>query len=394
MHDTQAAKVRRCAILAVEPHEEWNWDPTRLFQSGDGIARRHCWRALAPHLPEPVELEHRHLRLLEAISATRWQHWPAGTDPGLAGELLRIGLVLQEGDQAGPAERDDQLRRMHWHPLAALYHWSSRWQGQDSAQRMRDAGMVTAQDLVQKLGPPPAEATPSPENTSIRLPAAARTALDDLFERRATCRNFDAAAVLDLERFSLLLRRVLGAMGQQDSAGARFLKKNSPSGGGLHSVEPYLLVRNVESVADGVYRYDPVAHCLHPLDRGEVPDGLRLRLLAGQQWFQPAQVLMVMVSRIDRAFWKYRAHAKAYRVVCLDVGHLSQTLYLGATELGLGAFVTAAINEHDIEQVLGLDPMSQVVVALCGFGIRDGHMTTPELDPAGRLWRTDPVTPA
>jgi Nitroreductase family len=54
--------------------------------------------------------------------------------------------------------------------------------------------------------------------------------------------------------------------------------------------------------------------------------------------------------------------------VTLDVGHLSETLPILATEFGLGAFVTAAINEADIEQTLGLEPMQESPLAVCGFG--------------------------
>jgi nitroreductase len=52
----------------------------------------------------------------------------------------------------------------------------------------------------------------------------------------------------------------------------------------------------------------------------------------------------------------------------MDAAHLSQTLYLVATELGLGAFVTAAINNADIEERLGIDGYREGVLAVCGFG--------------------------
>lgn len=84
---------------------------------------------------------------------------------------------------------------------------------------------------------------------------------------------------------------------------------------------------------------------------------LALRIVAGQRHFMKAHVVIVLASRFRRTFWKYRNHAKAYRAVILDAGHLSQMLYLAATERGLAAFITAAVNECDIEQIFGLDPM-------------------------------------
>jgi SagB-type dehydrogenase family enzyme len=76
----------------------------------------------------------------------------------------------------------------------------------------------------------------------------------------------------------------------------------------------------------------------------------------------------VLAARFERAFWKYRNHRKALTALVMDAAHLSQTLYLVATELGLGAFVTAAINNADIEERLGLDGYRQGVLAVGGFG--------------------------
>src|SRR5690606_20729337 len=143
---------------------------------------------------------------------------------------------------------------------------------------------------------------------------------------------------------------VWGALGTHELApGAVVVKKTSPAGGGMHAVEAYALVQRVEGLTPGLYHYLPMQHALEPLQAmtGDEAAGWAHRFVAGQAWFRDAPVLVVMVARFDRLFWKYRRHAKAWRVVHLDVGHLSQTMYLSATELGLGAFVTAAINDGE-----------------------------------------------
>ena len=224
------------------------------------------------------------------------------------------------------------------------------------------------------------------------LPRPADADFDRLLARRATCRNFDATRALDQARFATMLQRVFGARAHVDAGtGATFLKKGSPSGGGLHATGAYLLVRHVEGVEPGLYHYHPVAHALEPLPPPERPLGELARLaLSGQHWFADAPVLAALVPRFARSYWKYRHHPKAYRALVLDCGHLSQTLYLSATELGLGAFVTAAINEIDIEQAFGLDPLEESPLAVCGFGWRAERMHTPEFDPGHAVWRPDP----
>ena len=52
----------------------------------------------------------------------------------------------------------------------------------------------------------------------------------------------------------------------------------------------------------------------------------------------------------------------------MDAAHLSQTLYLVCTELGLGAFVTGAINNQDIDEHLHVDGFGEGSIAVLGCG--------------------------
>jgi SagB-type dehydrogenase family enzyme len=83
------------------------------------------------------------------------------------------------------------------------------------------------------------------------------------------------------------------------------------------------------------------------------------------QWCQGA---LILTARFYRSYWKYRLHPKALSVIYMDAGHLSQTFYLVCTQLGVGAFITAAINAVNIEEVLSLDPVKEGAIAICGFG--------------------------
>ena len=180
------------------------------------------------------------------------------------------------------------------------------------------------------------------------------------------------------------------------------LKKTSPSGGALHPTEAYLIVRQVEGIAPGLYHYRAADHALQPLEfdleaspgdarhqagsEKNALDYLAWIAVGGQQWFADAHVLVALAPRFARNFWKYRNHPKAYRVAILDVGHLSQTLLITATELGLGSFITAAINEVDIERAFGLTSYVDGPLAVCGFGPRADTMTTSEFDPNRKVW--------
>jgi putative peptide maturation dehydrogenase len=188
---------------------------------------------------------------------------------------------------------------------------------------------------------------------------------------------------------SRILHRVFGAQATQPVTGdVAILKKTSPSAGGLHPTEAYLLIQRVDGVSPGLYHYHVGDHALEPLRLvdADTAHALAMQFLAHQDWFAAAHVIVILAPRFRRSFWKYREHAKVYRAVTLDVGHLSQTLQISATEFGLGAFVTAAINEIDIEQALELDPMQESPLAVCGFGWRAATRERMEFDPLRAVW--------
>lgn len=389
--------LRRCAHLMVELDQTPRFDLTSLVSGGGGLDASPRWLAFAPHLDAPVEVGAEDLALLGAIDGEAWQ--PEGDLAGrhgaeAIGRLVEAGLLVGDGPgQAVARARDDTARGIAWWTPALVAQSHGGWEGVDIEDRNARGQMLTSEGMVAAFGAAPGAEFRRLEEGCEPVPLAAPryTAFDDLLQARRTCRNFDPAAVLDAERFATMMRRVWGAIGTRELApGAVAVKKNSPAGGGLHAVEAYVLVQRVEGLAPGLYHYLAMAHALEPLqalDAGEA-NAWAHRFVAGQDWFRDAPAMVVMVARFDRLFWKYRRHAKAWRVVHLDVGHLSQTMYLSATELGLGAFVTAAINDRDVERAFGLPRLREGAIAVVGFGPRAAEMRTMELDVF------EPVRPA
>jgi len=122
-------------------------------------------------------------------------------------------------------------------------------------------------------------------------------------------------------------------------------------------------------------------------DRSKAARGLASEFTAGQAHFAEAHALVIHVARFHRNFWKYARHHKAYKAVFMDSAHLSQSFYLSATHLGLGAFCTASINDVDIGERLRLRPHYEAAIAVNGVGIPDTGRN--ELD-----FRAEPYDPA
>ena len=175
------------------------------------------------------------------------------------------------------------------------------------------------------------------------------------------------------DELSTILHQVFGCHGHAPVVDdVMAIKRTSPSGGSLHPIECYPLVLRVAGVEPGLYHYRAREHALQLLEPLALDEGEQLaeRFTAGQRYFASAAALFVLTARFYRSFWKYRKHDRAYAVLLMDAGHLSQTHYLVCEELGLGAFVTAAVNGADIEERLNLEPFVEGALAVTGCGRR------------------------
>ena len=385
--------IRRCAVVFIEPRERLDFDLGRLVTGGTGVEMVREWIALAAHLDDEIALDTAEVTALGALSLEKWIDFDDAcrTLPREVLErLLDKGLLLGDGDEnAGTRERDEQVRTSHWRGLAATVHRHTRWSGVDTLEAERRFGEETDRPFLERLGEPETPVRERVEsNQRIALGKPTDSALEALIRQRVTCRNWDVSRPLSAEDFASTLYRTFAARAVSDEPGITVMKRAAPSAGGLHPTEAYLLVQNVEGVTPGLYHYHPIDHALEPLGdiAAEDSQALALRIVAGQRHFMKAHVIIILASRFRRTFWKYRNHAKAYRAIILDAGHLSQTLYLVAAERGLAAFITAAVNERDIEEIFGLDPMLEGVLAVSGFGWRGELVDEVEFDPLGSVW--------
>lgn len=378
--------LRRCAHLFVELDQEPRFEFATLLQGGDGLDRSARWRALSPHLAEPVTVSLAQLAILQGCAKDAllgYESLVAEHAEDDVRQLLESGLLMRADGADDGTARDATLREVAWWPPAAVAQAHGGWDGIDIQARNEVGLMLSSEQMVEAFGTPPQHEYKRGSASAVALPPPDRRGFDELLAQRKTCRNFDSDAAVSASDLATMMHRVWGAIGTLELApGAIAVKKNSPAGGGLHAVEAYVLVQRVEGLSPGFYHYLALEHALEAMQSltADEAAGFAHRFVAGQNWFANVPVMVVMTARFDRLFWKYRRHAKAWRVVHLDVGHLSQTMYLSAADLGLGAFVTAAINDREIERALELTPMREGAIAIVGFGPRAAQKTTLELD--------------
>jgi putative peptide maturation dehydrogenase len=325
----------------------------------------------------------------DLAASTPSNDWVEAVDEEATRELARKGVLLSDEDDPELdtlRARHERLERVGWNLEAALYWFLSKWRGidlrllagQDAASDLLPPTDEAVRAFVDQFGPPPVAFSSAQAPLAVReLPLIERKGeLYDVLLRRRTTRSFDRGAPLAQRELAVILRYVFGYHGYVPLFGqVTTLKRTSPSAGGFHPVEAYPLIMAVDGLDPGLYHYDAAEHALElltPLGVDEARAAANA-FVCGQTYFGDAHVLVVLAARFDRAFWKYRNHRKALTALMMDAAHLSQTLYLVATELGLGAFVTAAVNNLDIEERLGIDGYDEGALAVCGFGRPTGE---------------------
>jgi SagB-type dehydrogenase family enzyme len=127
-----------------------------------------------------------------------------------------------------------------------------------------------------------------------------------------------------------------------------------PSGGGSYELELYLAVDKCEGLARGFYHYDAGGHALIPI--GIRPHELEA-LLTGAEFAMgapaPPQILITIAARFGRTSWKYSS--LAYALILKDVGVLIQTLYMMATDMGLGGCAIGTANIDLFAKMTGIE---------------------------------------
>ncbi|MBD8525778.1 putative peptide maturation dehydrogenase [Pseudomarimonas arenosa] len=379
-------KVRRCSTLFVELDSKPRFDFESLLMGGDGMVRSPRWLAYATHRDAPVPVSLPQLAVLEGVSAEQWSCWDTLLDTHAIADLqhlLDAELLLSDGEQHQAAsERDRGFSDVPWWPPAAIAHSHGRWADNDIQGRVEQGIGMSSEQMLSEFGAPPGHDYRRGQQPLLPLPDGQVSDLDTRLAQRRTCRNFCPHSELSLDALATMLRRSWATMGTLEMAPDTVaVKKNAPAGGGLHCIEAYVLVQRVAGLSPGLYHYVCAEHALEPLALGTAEQARwwAHRFVSGQSWFVGVAAMVLMTARYDRLFWKYRRHTKAWRVTHLDAGHLSQLMYLSAAELGLGAFITAAINERAIEQALGLQSWREGAVAAVGFGPPAETLETMEM---------------
>jgi SagB-type dehydrogenase family enzyme len=213
--------------------------------------------------------------------------------------------------------------------------------------------------------PSPPAVRPCWPGPTIELPNSAAeppSPLATLLRQRHSTRDFDDRHPMTLAELARLLDLTARVQAKWQSrlelgetiAEVDYAARPYPSGGSAYELELYLTVAHCTGLDRGFYHYDADRHALNAIPvRSQAIDAMLASAEFAMDTAAAPQILITLAARFDRISWKYSAIA--YALVLKHVGVLTQTLYLMATEMGLGGCAIGTSNIDLFAQMTGIE---------------------------------------
>lgn len=264
--------------------------------------------------------------------------------------MLNVRGLISETEGTGQAPPAFQQTEPQWDEV---YHENSKYSTRLLATR--GPNFAALAKAVRKQPPEPTDTIPLPGEGQLQPMTGS---LHAALSQRRTVRGF-AGSPIPLDTLALLLRESAGITGKVDLMGPIKEARAYPSAGALYGVQLHLMVRQVDGLRPGLYRYLPETHSLCGL--GEPGDYLEPLLDASPLTANRTKpevfiqlIPLVLFLTADLTLLKAKYGQRAYRFIFQEAGHLAQNLSLVCTALGLGSVVLGGFYDDAVAEILQL----------------------------------------
>lgn len=226
-------------------------------------------------------------------------------------------------------------------------------------------------DKIKGIAQPPILKPCDPNSRIIDLPEVSKDTVShenifDLIEQRRSTR-FYSEETLSLDELSYLLWATQGITGMNKMG---LTLRTVPCSGATHTFETYLIIMRVDGIQQGIYRYLPLEHkLLFMFELAEMEqkvDAITLDQPFVPNFAKKASVMFAWSTMPYRSEWKY--DISAHKKILIDIGHVSQNLYLASESIGAGACAIGIYDQKLIDDILELDGEEEFVIFLGAVG--------------------------
>lgn len=186
--------------------------------------------------------------------------------------------------------------------------------------------------------------------------------LDDVLSQRGSCRRFSGGA-LRLQTVATLLSAAYGCGRPVNFGHAGWPARPVPSAGAKYPLELHLVVRAVDRLPAGAYRYLPMEHALAPTGPS-VSFTFLADIFFRQPYLTPAAAIVVIAGNFEQTTTRYGD--RGYRYVLFEAGHVAQNMLLAATALGAGSLSLGGFLDDTLATTL---QVSEQVAPLYGVAL-------------------------
>ena len=254
----------------------------------------------------------------------------------LLDRLVELGLLEREGQPTDP--RVSAMSALGpWNPEAGFFHTASRDVAFATA---RQAARFAAHQAKRWPMPPVVKEYPVQRSSSFRR--RARTAsFRPCSAGRRTWRRFSSKPITRADLATLL--GLTSGVQQWVTAKPRDLAlKTSPSGGARHSIETYVVIRDVAQLGPGFITTRPIGMPWRR-SRGRCPGKRMRQYLPNSGYFAGASAMVFLRPCSNESCGAH--YSRAYRAALVEAGRLCQTFSSAATWLGLAPYCVMALAD-------------------------------------------------
>lgn len=193
-------------------------------------------------------------------------------------------------------------------------------------------------------------ALPSPNIGEFTLKAA--------IEARYSCREYQQYK-LPISDLSTILNYSYGVLNKTLFDKTEFFERPVPSGGGLYSLELYVLANNVENVNQGVYHFNiNTPSYLEQIEEKELSSHFISQLFMNQYYLENCSCIVIISSFAERNMWKYED--RGYRYILFEAGHVAQNINLLTQALALSSLNLGGFFDQEVSNLLKTDQNEEI----------------------------------